>query len=97
MKLLTLTALGLLATTSMVSAQDARDISNEVSTVKERNAYDYEFNRDEQCQGYYWGVKRLGFDNPCEKTEEEKIKAKQEKENVENLAKELMRKGTLRE
>lgn len=70
MKLLTLTALGLLATTSMVSAQDAKDLSQTADTISEVNAYTYEFDRDEQCQGYSLGVKRLGITDPCAREED---------------------------
>lgn len=71
MKFLTLATLGLLATTSMVSAQDGKALSQDADTVREMNAYQYEYDRDEQCQGYYWGVKRLGLQDPCEKDDEE--------------------------
>ncbi len=71
MKLLTLTALGLLATTSIVSANNAKTLSQDADTIREMNAYTYEFDRDEQCQGYYWGVKRLGYDDPCERNRRE--------------------------
>ena len=77
MKLLTLTALGLLATTSIASAENAKSLSQDASTIREKNAYVYEYDRDEQCQGYYWGVKRLGIENPCEKDEEEKSVVKE--------------------
>lgn len=71
-KLLTLTALSLLATTSMASAQeDPKDLAVTADTIVEQNAYTYEFDRDEQCQGYYWGVKRLGIEESCGKDEEE--------------------------
>lgn len=72
MKLLTATAIGLLATTTMAHAQEnAIDLSRQADTVVEENAYQYEFDRDEQCQGYYWGVKRLGYENPCARDEDE--------------------------
>ncbi len=71
MKFLTLATLGLLATTSMASANDAMTLSTQSKTIEEQRAYDYEFNRDEQCQGYAWGVKRLGFRDPCQKDDDE--------------------------
>jgi len=71
MKLLTLTVLGLLATTTMASAQNGKTLAYNANTVHEENAYTYEFDRDEQCQGYYWGVKRLGLENPCAIDDEE--------------------------
>jgi len=71
MKFLTLATLGLLATTSMASANDALKLSTQVKTVEEQRAYDYEFNRDEQCQGYALGVKRLGFKDPCQKDDDD--------------------------
>lgn len=71
MKLLTLTAATILATTSIASANDVMDLSQKAMTVQEQRAYDYEFNRDEQCQGYSWGVKRLGIKDPCAKDDEE--------------------------
>jgi len=67
MKFLTLTAVALLATTSMSSANEAMTLSTQQKTIQEQRAYDYEFNRDEQCQGYHWGIKRLGFRDPCQK------------------------------
>lgn len=75
MKFLTLTAaaLGLMATTSIASANDAMELSTKPNkTIQEQRAYDYEFNRDEQCQGYALGVKRLGYNDPCEKDDDEK-------------------------
>ena len=72
-RILAATALGLLMTAPhYAQAQDARSLSREATTIEERNAYQYEFNRDEQCQGYHWGVKRLGLEDPCGKDEEEK-------------------------
>lgn len=69
MKILTTTLVALLATTTIASAQDARELSTQVKSSAEQRAYDYEFNRDEQCQGYDFGVKRLGIENPCGKKE----------------------------
>jgi len=71
MKFLTLATLGLLASTSIVSANDGMSLSQKMKTVEEQRAYDYEFNRDEQCQGYALGIKRLGIKDPCAKDEEE--------------------------
>lgn len=51
-------------------AQDSGLDAIDSNSVKAQNAYQYEFNRDEQCQGYYWGVKRLGIESPCAKKEE---------------------------
>lgn len=59
----------LLASTSFAAAQDAKSLSTQKRTSEEQRAYDYEFNRDEQCQGYDFGVKRLGIENPCGKKE----------------------------
>lgn len=39
------------------------------NSLEEQRAYQFEFDRDQQCQGYYWGVKRLGLDDPCAKEE----------------------------
>jgi len=73
MKFLTLATIGLLASTSIASAQDGMELSREANTIREQNAYQYEFDRDEQCQGYYWGVKRLGLKDPCDKDDEEVV------------------------
>jgi outer membrane protein OmpA-like peptidoglycan-associated protein len=48
----------------------ALELSQTADTVREENAYHYEFNRDEQCQGYFWGVKRLGITNACDNDDE---------------------------
>lgn len=74
------TALSVCLSAGMVTAQDmskddALELSRQADTVREENAYNYEFNRDEQCQGYFWGVKRLGYDNFCDNDEEEVVVA----------------------
>lgn len=85
MKFLTLATLGLLATTSIVSAQDGKELSRDAKTIKEQNAYQYEFDRDEQCQGYYWGVKRLGLEETCGKDDEvEEVAVVEEETDVLN-------------
>ncbi len=71
MKFLALTATALLATTSIASATEALNLATQPKTIQEQRAYDYEFNRDEQCQGYYLGVKRLGFKDPCKKDDDD--------------------------
>lgn len=43
-------------------------------SVTEENAYQYEWR--EPCQGYYWGVKRLGIDDNCKKDEEKVVKTR---------------------
>ena len=73
MKFLTIATLSLLASTSIASATEGLALSQNADTIQEENAYNYEFNRDEQCQGYALGVARLGIENPCVKEEEEKV------------------------
>ena len=74
MKLLTATAaLAMLVTIGTASAQDQALELNESNNVQEQNAYFYEFDRDEQCQGYYWGVRQLGIYNACDNDEEEVV------------------------
>jgi hypothetical protein len=70
MKFLSLTILGFALSATAVSATDGLNLSTKPLSVKEQKAYQYEFDRDEQCQGYYWGVKRLGIENPCKKEED---------------------------
>ena len=88
MKFLTLATIGLLATTSIAHATDGMDLSQDANTIREQNAYTYEFDRDEQCQGYAFGLKRLGITNPCAKEEEvivEQVVVQEEKKiNVLN-------------
>ena len=74
------TALSVCLSAGMVTAQDmskddALELSRQADTVREENAYNYEFNRDEQCQGYAWGVKRLGYEDYCNNDEEEVVVA----------------------
>ena len=86
-KFLTATAaLALIATTGLASANDKPlELSQEANTVREENAYNYEFNRDEQCQGYYWGVKRLGITNACDNDSEEEVAVVKQVANSELL------------
>jgi outer membrane protein OmpA-like peptidoglycan-associated protein len=70
MKTLTYTAAILLLSASTAYATEALKLSTQQKTINQQRAYDYEFNRDEQCQGYYWGVKRLGIKDPCHHDEE---------------------------
>ena len=68
--LIATTALTLCLGFNVAQAQeDARELSRKADTTEEFRAYDYEYDRDEQCQGYEFGVKRLGFENPCNKAE----------------------------
>jgi len=63
----------LLASTLLASnafANEGTALSQKEKTVAEHQAYQYEFDRDEACQGYASGVKRLGMDNACAKKEE---------------------------
>ena len=76
------TALTIVASIGGASAQEAApnpalELSQTADTITEQNAYDYEFNRAEPCQGYYWGVKRLGYVDPCGAKEEEKTVTQQ--------------------
>lgn len=50
-------------------ATEGINLSRTADTPAERGAYHYEFDRDEQCQGYDFGVKRLGITDPCGKKE----------------------------
>ena len=57
LSLLTATALTILAISPITSANaqmDAKKLSVKADTVREENAYNYEYNRDEQGQVYYW-------------------------------------------
>ena len=51
-------------------ANEGAILSQQKKTLEEQRAYQYEFERDEQCQGYGFGVKRLGMDDACAKKEE---------------------------
>jgi outer membrane protein OmpA-like peptidoglycan-associated protein len=51
-------------------ANDGTALSQKKKTIEEHRAYQYEFDRDEQCQGYAFGVKRLGITDACGKKEE---------------------------
>ena len=86
MKLLTATtALTLMLTAGVASAkEEALDLIDS-NSVKEQNAYQYEFNRDEQCQGYAFGVKRLGIYNACDNDSEEEVAMVEPAANTELL------------
>jgi outer membrane protein OmpA-like peptidoglycan-associated protein len=74
MKFTLLTATALLAlSTGIAHAKDQALDLIDANTVKEQNAYFYEFDRDEQCQGYALGVKRLGITNACDNDSMEKV------------------------
>ena len=63
----------LLASTMFAShafANEGTALSQKKKTVAEHQAYQYEFDRDEACQGYASGVKRLGIENACGKKED---------------------------
>jgi outer membrane protein OmpA-like peptidoglycan-associated protein len=69
--LLTATTLSVLALSGAAFAQDnAKELSTQKRTVAQERAYDYEFNRDEQCQGYEAGIKGLGYEDTCKKKEQ---------------------------
>tara|TARA_B100001750_G_C15519668_1_gene610419 strand:- start:4361 stop:4957 length:597 start_codon:yes stop_codon:yes gene_type:complete len=68
------TALAITLTAGVASAQEEKPLDLiDSNNVREQNAYEYEFNRDEQCQGYMLGVKRLGITDSCAKDEEEEL------------------------
>jgi outer membrane protein OmpA-like peptidoglycan-associated protein len=68
--LLAATTLSVIALSGAAHAQNnAKELSVQNRTVAEERAYQYEFNRDEQCQGYESGVKSLGYTNTCAKEE----------------------------
>ena len=68
------TALAITLTAGVASAQEEKPLDLiDSNNVREQKAYEYEFNRDEQCQGYMLGVKRLGITDSCAKDEEEEL------------------------
>ncbi len=52
-----------------VFANEGVNLSQQKRSIAEQRAYEYEFERDEQCQGYASGVKRLGITDACGKKE----------------------------
>ena len=85
-KLLTATtALTLMLTAGVASANDEAMDLIDSNSVNEQNAYQYEFNRDEQCQGYAYGVKRIGIYNACDNDEAEEITMVEPAANTELL------------
>lgn len=56
--------------TSNVFANEGAKLSQQRKTIEEHRAYQYEFDRDEACQGYDFGVKRLGIKDACGTKEE---------------------------
>ena len=68
--LLTTTLLTIAAFPALAEVENGKGLSVQKRTVAEEQAYQYEFERDEQCQGYAFGVKKLGITDNCEKKEE---------------------------
>lgn len=59
------TAVAVIALTSSAFANEGTALSQQKKTIDEHRAYQYEFERDEACQGYAFGVKRLGIKDAC--------------------------------
>lgn len=70
---LCLGATGVMAGEEKTPPKQGLELSREAETPAEQRAYHYEFDRDEQCQGYALGVKRLGIDDPCGRKKVEKV------------------------
>lgn len=83
--LIATTAMAVTFSAGFASAQEKPLELIDSNSVMEQNAYEYEFNRDEQCQGYELGVKRLGITDSCAKDEEEELVVVQQSEEQELL------------
>ena len=70
--LLTTTLLAITALPTFAQADNGKELSVQQKTVAEHQAYQYEFDR-EQCQGYDFGIKKLGITDTCKKKPEQVI------------------------
>lgn len=79
------TAMAIMLTAGIASAEETGRGLIDSNNITEQKAYQYEFDRDEQCQGYSFGVKRLGITDPCARAEEEEVAIVKTASNTELL------------